>query len=204
MKLAKEQKFFNEFIKGAVRENPVFVMALGLCPVLGVTTSAGLGLVLGMATLLAVLFSVFVVLIIQKIPVQVKMPIYLMIMAAFVTVEEMVMQIFFYKTTISLGIFIPLIIVNCILLQNIDEEIGVKRVFFRLAKAFGTGAGFAGVLFIVGAIREITGNGTFLGSNVFGFDFQPVAVMIMPAGAFLTMGILIAFINLIKKFIKRS
>jgi len=192
--------FSKEFAKGIWKENPVFVLVLGMCPVLAVTTSAVNGLGMGLAATFVLLCSNIVVSLVRSIvPDRVRIPTFIVIIASFVTVVDLVMSGYFRSLHHSLGLFIPLIVVNCIILGRAEAFASKKSIFLSVADAIGMGGGFTLALLILGSIRELFGNGTIFGLPVFGSGFEPVLVMILPPGAFLTLGILTGIFAAVEK-----
>ncbi|MBW6510569.1 MAG: electron transport complex subunit E [Desulfuromonadaceae bacterium] len=185
-----------EFSKGLWRENAVFKLLLGLCPTLAVTTSAENGLGMGLATTFVLLCSNSVVSLLRKvIPPQVRIPAFIVIIASFVTVVQLCMEAYLYSLYQALGIFIPLIVVNCLILGR-AEAFASKNTFRRaFFDGLGMGTGFTLALFLLGAVREIFGSGTLLGVALFGEGYQPLLLMILPPGAFITLGLLLAAMN---------
>ena len=182
-----------EFIKGLWDENPVFRQLLGLCPTLAVTGAVINGLAMGLATTFVLIFSSLVVSSIKKlIPSQVRIASYIVIIATFVTVADRFLAAFFPPISKSLGPYVPLIVVNCIILGRQEAYSSKNTVRRSLIDALGMSAGFVLALLILSAIREILGAGTFFGYQVMGAWFKPWIIMILPPGAFITLGILLA------------
>lgn len=182
-----------EFIKGLWDENPVFRQLLGLCPTLAVTGAVINGLAMGLATTFVLIFSSLVVSSIKKlIPSQVRIASYIVIIATFVTVADRFLAAFFPPISKSLGPYVPLIVVNCIILGRQEAYSSKNTVGRSLIDALGMSAGFVLALLILSAIREILGAGTFFGYQVMGAWFKPWIIMILPPGAFITLGILLA------------
>ncbi len=182
-----------EFIKGLWDENPVFRQLLGLCPTLAVTGAVINGLAMGLATTFVLIFSSLVVSSIKKlIPSQVRIASYIVIIATFVTVTDQFLAAFFPPISKSLGPYVPLIVVNCIILGRQEAFSSKNTVGRSLIDALGMSSGFVLALLILSAIREILGMGTFLGYQVMGAWFKPWIIMILPPGAFITLGILLA------------
>ena len=187
-----------EFRKGFWRENAVFRLLLGLCPALAVTTSAENGLGRGLATTFVLVCSNIVVSSLRKvIPAKVRIPSFIVVIASFVTVVQLCMEAYFYDLYKALGIFIPLIVVNCLILGRAEAFASRNRLFPAVADGVGMGLGFTLALFVLGAVRELFGSGTLLGYAVFGSGYQPLILMILPPGAFIAMGLLLAAMNLI-------
>jgi len=186
-----------EFRKGLWRENAVFRLLLGLCPTLAVTTSAENGLGMGFATTFVLVGSNVVVSLLRKvIPPKVRIPAFIVIIASFVTVVQLCMEAYFYDLYKALGIFIPLIVVNCVILGRAEAFASKNRLLPAVADGLGMGTGFTLALFVLGAVRELFGSGTLLGYAVFGSGYQPLLLMILPPGAFIAMGLLLACMNL--------
>ena len=187
------------FLNGLLFENPTFVLFLGMCPTLAVTTSAINGLGMGVSTMLVLIFSnIFISLLRKFIPDKVRIAAYVVIIASFVTVVEMVLKAYALSISNSLGIYIPLIVVNCIILGRAEAYASKNNILSSAIDGVGMGLGFTCSLTLIGAVRELLGNGSLFGLSIFGESFKPVSIMILPPGAFLTLGILLAVINLIK------
>lgn len=185
-----------EFRKGFWRENAVFRLLLGLCPSLAVTTSAENGIAMGLATTFVLVCSNVVVSALRKvIPAKVRIPAFVVIIASFVTVVQLCMEAFFYDLYKALGIFIPLIVVNCLILGRAEAFASKNRLLPSVADGVGMGLGFTLALFVLGAVRELFGSGSFLGFSLFGSGYQPLLLMILPPGAFIAMGLLLAAMN---------
>ncbi|MFP4459277.1 MAG: electron transport complex subunit RsxE [Candidatus Zixiibacteriota bacterium] len=187
-----------EFTKGILKENPVLVYALGLCPALAVTTSANNGLGMGIAASFVLLMSNFIISLIKKlVPDKIRIPVFITVIATFVTIVKLVMAAYVPALSKSLGIFIPLIVVNCIILGRAEAFASKNGIFASIADGLGMGLGFTLVLIVIGGIREILGSGTFFGMAVMGESASPAIAMILPPGGFLTIGLLIGLVNLI-------
>ena len=182
-----------EFAKGLWDENPVFRQLLGLCPTLAVTNAVINGFAMGMATAFVLIFSSLVVSSIKKlIPSQVRIATYVVIIATFVTVADRFLAAFFPPISKSLGPYVPLIVVNCIILGRQEAFSSKNTVGRSLIDALGMSSGFVLAMLLLSAIREILGMGTFLGYQVMGPWFEPWIIMLLPPGAFITLGILLA------------
>lgn len=185
-----------EFIKGIWKENAVFKLLLGMCPLLAVTTSAENGLGMGAASTFVLVCSNIVVAILRKlIPSKVRIPAFIIIIATFVTIVQLCMEAWVYSLYQSLGIFIPLIVVNCLILGRAEAFASKRPVIDAAVDGLGMGLGFTLALFILGAVREIFGSGALLGFDLFGAGFQPMLLMILPPGAFISLGLLLALMN---------
>ncbi len=191
-------KPFKEFSKGLVAENPTFVMLLGLCPTLAVTSSASNGLGMGLATSFVLLGSNIVISLIKSlVPSKVRIPIFIVVIATFVTIIQLVLAGYAPELNRSLGLFIPLIVVNCIILGRAEAFASKNNIGLSILDALGMGLGFTLSLTLIGAIREILGANKIFGMKLIE-GFEPVGIFILQPGAFLTMGILIAVINYFK------
>lgn len=191
---------WNEFAKGLVRENPTFVLLLGLCPTLAVTTSVPQALGMGLAATFVLLGSNLIVSLVKGgIPAEVRIPVYIVIIATFVTVVKLLMAAYMPALKESLGIFLPLIVVNCIILGRAEAFAGRNGPFLSLADGLGMGLGFTGALCLVGTIREVLGEGKFCGIPI-SESLAPYTqtLMILAPGGFLTIGILLAFFAYIR------
>lgn len=185
-----------EFIKGIYAENPVFRLMLGLCPTLAVSTSVNNAFGMGASVIFVLACSNLVISIVRKIvPSKIRIPIFIIIIATFVTLVDLVLAGFLPDLHKSLGLFIPLIVVNCIILGRAEAFASKNGIFLSMADGLGMGIGFTLALVIISTFREILGNGTWLGMPVLGSTFQPVLLMILPPGAFLMIGFLIGFFN---------
>ena len=190
----------DEFTKGLWKTVPPFRLVLGLCPTLAVTTSGINGMGMGIATTFVLIFSnLFVSLLRRFIPTQVRIASFIVIIASFVVIVELVMQAYFYPLFKVLGIFIPLIVVNCIILGRAEAFASKNTPLLSLADGVGIGLGFTISLFILGLIRELLGAGTLLDIPVMWASFEPFTFMLKPPGAFVALGILLGFMNLISQ-----
>ena len=195
----------SELTKGIYKENPVFRLALGLCPALAVSTSVENALGMGAAAMFVLLGSNIVVSLIRKaVPAKVRIPCYIVIIASFVTVVELVMGAYLPELSKSLGIFLPLIVVNCIILGRAEAFASKNGIGRSILDAIGMGIGFAFALVLIAAIREVVGDGKLMGYMVFGPNFKPVLMMILAPGAFITMGLLMGFFNIVDDHRKKK
>lgn len=186
-----------EFTKGLWAEIPPFRLVLGLCPVLGVTTTMENGIGMGLATTFVLLWSNILVSALRNIiPPKVRIACFIIIIATFVIVVELVMQAYAYPLFLKLGLFIPLIVVNCIILGRAEAFAYKNGLLPSIADGLGMGIGFTLSLAALGGIREVLGTGTFYGASVFGPSFQPFTFMIQPPGAFVCLGLMLCIMNL--------
>ena len=189
-----------EFVKGLWAEIPPFRLVLGLCPTLAVTKSVENGLGMGAATTFVLVCSnILVSLLRNVIPDKVRIACFIIIIATFVTVVELMMQAYTYPLFLKLGIFIPLIVVNCIVLGRAEAFAAKNPVLHSLADGLGIGIGYTLALGALGAVREILGNGTFYGFHLFGSSFEPFAFMVQAPGAFVGLGLMLCMMNLMEK-----
>jgi electron transport complex protein RnfE len=192
----KKNQSYEEFIKGLWRDNPVFVQVLGMCPMLAVTNSAINAIAMGGATFFVLVGSSFLVSTFRNlIPKQVRISSFIIIIATFVTIADYSLLALAPKVHKELGAFIPLIVANCLILGR--QEAFASRYPTKLAvmDALGMATGFVIALFSLGAVREILGNGSIFGISLFGDNFEPWIIMILPPGGFLTLGVILLFFN---------
>lgn len=189
-------KLTKELTKGIIRENPILVIMLGLCPTLAVSTSATNAVGMGAAFFFVVLCSNIVISLIRKIvPSQIRIPVFITVISTFVTIVDYSMKAFAPALSQSMGVFIPLIVVNCIVMGRAEAFASKNGVLPSLLDAVGMGIGFTIGITAIGVIREILGNGTIFGLAVMPGSYQPILLMILPPGAFLVMGFLQALQN---------
>jgi electron transport complex protein RnfE len=189
----------SEYIRGITRDNPIFGLVLGLCPTLAVTTSVenAIGMSAGTAFVL-VFANIFVSALRKQIPSAVRLPIFIIIIATFVSIVDMLMEAYFPPMYAALGVFIPLIVVNCVIIGRAEAYANKNNVFYSFIDALGISTGFLLVLMLIGGIREILGTGQIVtfGYTLFSLPANPdVTTMILPPGAFLTIGVLMAIVN---------
>lgn len=189
---------WKNFSKGFLKENPVFVLLLGLCPALGVTTSAFNGLGMGLATTFVLVMSNLVVSLIKNsIPNKVRIPSFIVIIASFVTIVELTMQGYTPALYEQLGLFIPLIVVNCLVLGRAEAFASKNNLGSAIIDGLGMGLGFAFALTILGGVREILGSGAIFGWKF--IDGDAILVFVLAPGAFIAFGYLVALLNKINK-----
>ena len=192
--------YAKEFFKGFWDENPTFRLVLGMCPTLAVTTSAENGIGMGLATTFVLVFSNLVISLIKNfIPKKVRIPAFIVVIASFVTIIDLIMAGYFYKLHKALGLFIPLIVVNCIILGRAEAFASKNNAFASILDGLGIGLGFTLSLTVLGAIREILGNGTLFNLHILPATYNPIIVFILPPGAFITLGFLMAAFNKLSK-----
>jgi len=186
------------FLNGLIKENPTFVQLLGMCPTLAVTTGLKNGIGMGLSATAVLIASNALISLVRKIiPEKVRIAAYIVIIAAFVTVIEMCLKAFLPDLSAQLGIFIPLIVVNCIILARAESFASKNTVLASAVDGLGMGLGFTLALCIVSAIREFIGFGTIMDIPVYGEVIKPIAIIAMPPGGFIVLGLVIAAINYI-------
>ena len=196
----KQEDVYQEFIKGLWRDNPVFVQVLGMCPMLAVTNSAVNALAMGGATFFVLVASSFLVSSLKSwIPRQVRISTYIIIIATFVTVTDFTLEALVPAIHKELGAFIPLIVANCMILGRQEAFASRNTVRLAVIDALGMASGFLLALFALGSVREILGEGALFGVSLFGPNFEPWVIMILPPGGFITLGLLLLFFNWVKE-----
>ena len=188
------------FINGLIKENPVLVLMIGMCPSLAVTTAASNGIGMGLATTFVLLGSNIVISLLKKvIPGEVRLPAYIVIIAGFVTIIGFLLERYFPDLNKALGLYVALIVVNCIILMRAETFASKNSVGKSAIDALGTGLGFTLALVVIGSIREIFGVGTWFNLQVLPESIPPMTIFINPAGGFFVMGIVIAVVNKLTK-----
>lgn len=187
------------FKNGLIDENPTFVQVIGMCPTLAVTTSAINGMGMGLSTALVLTCSNLVISLLRKIiPDKVRIPSFIVVIATFVTIVGMLLKAYIPVLDQALGLYIPLIVVNCLILARAESFASQNGPAASIVDGFGNGIGFTVALTIIGAVRELLGNGSLFGMSLFGANFTPILIFILPPGAFLTLGFLFAGFNKLK------
>lgn len=189
-----------DFANGLWNENPTFRLVLGMCPTLAVTTQAINGIGMGLAATFVLVCSNLVIALMRKvIPDKVRIAVFIVIIATFVTIVDLVMEGFFYEIHKALGIFIPLIVVNCIILGRAEAFASKNPVLNSIADGLGMGLGFTLSITVLGSIREILGNGSVFGFSLLGKSYLPFLIAILPPGAFVALGLLLGLMNKINE-----
>ncbi len=192
--------FFKELTKGIIKENPTFVIVLGMCPTLATTTSVKNAIGMGIAATFVLICSNIMISLIKNItPDKIRIPVYVVVIAAFVSVVDMAMAAYIPDLHKSLGLFIPLIVVNCIILGRAEAFANKNNVLNSMADGIGMGLGFTLSLSVVATIRELLGNGTWLDMRILPQSYNPMLIAILAPGAFFTLGFLMAAINMLKE-----
>lgn len=207
--MSGKNKILDQFKDGIITNNPTFVQLLGTCPALATTTSASNALGMGLSVILVLVCSNFFISLLRKyIPNQIRIASYIVIISGFVSILELLIKAYLPSLSNSLGLFIPLIVVNCIILARAEAFASKNKVLPSIIDGLAMGAGFTFALVILGAIREIIGAGTIFGVSVFGDWFEPAVLFIMPPGAFITLGFVIALVQKLRhrrdEYVKRQ
>lgn len=205
--MSSKVKILDQFKEGIITNNPTFVQLLGTCPALATTTSASNALGMGLSVILVLMCSNFFISLLRKyIPNQIRIASYIVIISGFVSILELLIKAYLPSLSNSLGLFIPLIVVNCIILARAEAFASKNKVLPSVIDGLAMGLGFTFALVILGSIREIIGAGTIFGVSVFGEWFEPAVLFIMPPGAFITLGCVIALVQKLQqrraKFVK--
>ncbi len=193
--MSKNQSVFAQIADGLVAQNPVFVQLLGMCPTLATSTSVENGLGMGVAATAVLIASNIVISLLRKIiPDKVRIASYIVVIAGFVTCVDLILQAYFQSISQSLGLFIPLIVVNCIILARAEAYASKNNVFRSAVDGFAMGLGFTFALVLLASVREILGAGTWFGITLIE-GFKPAAMLVTPAGGFLCLGVVIAAVQ---------
>lgn len=195
----KKKSALSVFMAGIIKDNPVLVQVIGMCPTLAVTTSAFNGLGMGLATTAVVVASsMFISLIRKLVPAKVRIPSYIVIIASFVTIVQFLLQAYAPELNKSLGLFIPLIVVNCLVLARAEAFASKNNPIMSGIDALGMGLGFTLALTVLGAVREILGAGELFGMAVLPASYPGTIIFLLPPGAFITLGFLMALLNFVR------
>ena len=191
-------KYLERIYNGVIKENPVLILMLGMCPTLAITTQAMNGIGMGLSTMAVLILSNLVISLLRKvIPNEVRLPAYIVIVASLVTVTELLVEAYLPAIFEALGIYIPLIVVNCIILGRAEAYANKHSALLSVMDAIGMGIGFTAALVLAGGIREILGSGTFFGLQVLPKSIEPMAIFVQPPGAFFIIAIFIIIMNAI-------
>lgn len=194
------KKLYSIFKQGIIFENPLLMLMIGLCSAIAVTTNVSNGIGMGLAMTFVLLFSEIIVSIFRKmIPSIIRMPIFLIVIGAFTTIVDLIMKAYFPDLSKSMGVFIPLIVVNCIIMGRVEAFASKQNVLSAIADSFGMGLGYTWVLIGIAAIRELLGNGTLAGIQIMPSSFQPILFFILPPGGFFIFSLFISFNIWLKK-----
>lgn len=194
--MAKQKTLGEEFSKGLIKENPVLRLVLGTCPTLAVTTSLESAIGMGISAAIVLICSNIVISALRKvIPSKVRIPCYVVVIAGFVTIVQMLVKAFLPSLDEQLGVYLPLIVVNCIILGRAEAFAGKNKVLASAVDGLGMGIGFTCALILMGGIRELLGSGTLLGFQVLPVSVPPMTILILAPGGFFVFGLLIALAN---------
>ncbi len=203
--MSEKKSLGKVFFNGIIPENPTFRLVLGTCPTLAVTTSALNGLGMGAAATFVLVCSNIAISLLRKfIPDQVRIPAFIVVICTFVTMVQLLMQAFLPSLYESLGIFIPLIVVNCIILARAEAFASKNPPIASAFDGLGMGIGFTLALTLIGTIRELIGSGSVFGQNILGASYEPMLLIVLASGGFLTFGLLLGVFNLIVKKIEKK
>lgn len=196
----KKQTAAGVFFNGLIKENPTFVQLLGMCPTLAVTTSLKNGIGMGLSAAAVLVASNVIISLLRKlIPQKVRIAAYIVIIAAFVTMIQMLLEAFLPDLSSSLGIFIPLIVVNCIILARAEAFASKNSVLHSAADGLGIGLGFTAALCLISSVREILGAGTIFDIQLYGGNIKPMSIITLAPGGFIVLGMLVAAVNFIMR-----
>lgn len=196
----KKQTAAGVFFNGLIKENPTFVQLLGMCPTLAVTTSLKNGIGMGLSAAAVLVASNVIISLLRKlIPQKVRIAAYIVIIAAFVTMIQMMLEAFLPDLSSSLGIFIPLIVVNCIILARAEAFASKNSVLHSAADGLGIGLGFTAALCLISSVREILGAGTIFDIQLYGGNIKPMSIITLAPGGFIVLGMLVAAVNFIMR-----
>ena len=190
------KKYAKIFMNGIIDENPTFRMVLGMCPTLAITTAAGNGIGMGLAVTFVLVFSNLVISLLRKaIPDQIRIPAFIVVIATFVTIVQLVVKAFVPALDAALGVFIPLIVVNCIIFGRAEAFAFKNKPIPAIVDGLGMGIGFTIAITLISAVRELFGAGTLLGVQVMPAGYMPMDLLVKPAGGFIVLGLLLALMN---------
>ena len=196
----KKNTFWNAFLNGLLFENPTFVLMVGMCPTLAVTTAASNAIGMGLSTTVVLVCSnLFISLLRNMISDHIRIPAFIVVIASFVTMVEMALKAYLPDLSATLGLYIPLIVVNCIIFARAESFAFKNGPVLALGDGLGMGFGFTLAITILASIREIFGAGTIFGLSIMGEGYKPMSLLTAPAGGFLTLGILLILVNLGRK-----
>lgn len=199
------KKLYKVFRQGIIFENPLLMLMIGLCSAIAVTTSVSNGIGMGLAMTFVLLFSELIVSLFRKlIPSVIRMPIFLIVIGSFTTMVDLVMKAYFPDLSKSMGVFIPLIVVNCIIMGRVEAFASKQNVVSSIADALGMGLGYTWVLIGISALRELFGNGTLAGIQIMPSSYQPILFFILPPGGFFVFSFFISFNIWLKRKMENS
>ena len=198
--MAKKQTFWSALLNGLLFENPTFVLMVGMCPTLAVTTAASNAIGMGLSTTVVLVCSnLFISLLRNMISEKIRIPAFIVVIASFVTIVEMVLKAYMPDLSATLGVYSPLIVVNCIIFARAEAFAFKNGPILALGDGLGMGLGFTVAITILASVREIFGAGTLFGMDLMGASYQPMAILTAPSGGFLTLGLLLIIVNMVRK-----
>lgn len=199
----KKKSFLSIFLNGLIFENPTFVLMVGMCPTLAITTAASNGIGMGLATTAVLVCSnLFISLLRHLISDKIRIPAFIVVIASFVTIVEMLMKAFLPALSETLGVYIPLIVVNCIIFARAEAFAFKNGPVDSVADGLGMGLGFTIAITVLASIREVFGSGTLFGNQIMPASYEPMAILTQASGGFITLGILLIVVNGVRKFIE--
>lgn len=200
----QKKNAFQVFLNGLITENPTFVLMLGMCPTLGVTTAAMNGIGMGLATTAVLICSNLLISLLRNIiSERIRIPAFIVVIASFVSIVEMLLKAYLPDLSNALGVYIPLIVVNCIIFARAEAFAFKNGPVASLADGLGMGLGFTCAITILSAIRELLGSGTIFGAQLMPESYEPMAIMLQVPGGFITLGLLLILVNAIRKGLAR-
>lgn len=200
----QKKNAFQVFLNGLITENPTFVLMLGMCPTLGVTTAAMNGIGMGLATTAVLICSNLLISLLRNIiSERIRIPAFIVVIASFVSIVEMLLKAYLPDLSDALGVYIPLIVVNCIIFARAEAFAFKNGPVASLADGLGMGLGFTCAITILSAIRELLGSGTIFGAQMMPESYEPMAIMLQVPGGFITLGLLLILVNAIRKGLAR-
>ena len=200
----QKKNAFQDYLNGLITENPTFVLMLGMCPTLGVTTAAMNGIGMGLATTAVLICSNLLISLLRNIiSERIRIPAFIVVIASFVSIVEMLLKAYLPDLSDALGVYIPLIVVNCIIFARAEAFAFKNGPVASLADGLGMGLGFTCAITILSAIRELLGSGTIFGAQLMPESYEPMAIMLQVPGGFITLGLLLILVNAIRKGLAR-
>lgn len=198
--MGEKKTFWGALINGILFENPTFVLMVGMCPTLAVTTAASNAIGMGLSTTVVLVCSnLFISLLRNLISEKIRIPAFIIVIASFVTMVEMVLKAYLPELSATLGLYIPLIVVNCIIFARAESFAFKNGPVAAIGDGLGMGLGFTAAITVLASVREIFGAGTFFGAEIMGSGYQPMTILTAPSGGFLTLGLLLIIVNMVRK-----
>lgn len=203
--MPKKPNFLSVFLNGLIWENPIFTLMLGMCPTLAITIAGSNGLGMGLATTAVLVCSNLIISLLRKvIPEKVRIPAFIVVIASFVTVIDLMMQAFLPDLSMSLGMYIPLIVVNCIIFARAESFAFKNPPVLSIADGLGMGLGFTFAITLLSCIRELIGTGKLFGAQIMPAAYQPMAIMVQVPGGFVTLGLLLILVNALRSMSQKK